>query len=297
MKVGLRIDVDTFRGTQRGVPDLSRMLADKGIRGTFFFSVGPDNMGRHLWRLLRPDFLWKMLRSNAPALYGWDILLRGTLWPGPRIGERLAEVIRRAAANGHEIGFHAWDHHAWQMHIDGWDDETIRAEIGKGIAALTEILGRPPTCSASPGWRCHDRALALKEAFPFEYNSDCRGTSVFLPVLPGGERATGACQVPVTLPTYDELVGTGGVSAADYYRQLLALLDPQGLNVLAAHAEVEGMICLGDFEGFVDAARQAGWSFVPLGQLAAEEACDRRGHLEKSTVPGRSGWVARQAAS
>jgi undecaprenyl phosphate-alpha-L-ara4FN deformylase len=292
MNIGLRIDVDTFRGTRIGVPNLCEVLARRDIKATCFFSVGPDNMGRHLWRLLRPAFLWKMLRTKASRLYGWDILLRGTFWPGPVIGRRLAHVIRNTARAGHEVGLHAWDHHAWQLHIDRMDADAICRSLDWGAEMLAELLGHPPICSAVPGWKCNDLVLEEKARFVFRYNSDCRGDSIFRPLVKGRELSQP--QVPVTLPTYDEVIGHHGVSDDTYNDHMLNLLRPGKLNVLTIHAEVEGIVCLPLFEQFVEKALSQGHRFVPLGALIEESGPPGTARIEAATIPGREGWVACQ---
>ena len=292
MKIGLRIDVDTFRGTRIGVPSLCGVLAQRGIKATFFFSVGPDNMGRHLWRLLRPAFLWKMLRTRASRLYGWDVLLRGTFWPGPTIGRKLAGVIRDTAQAGHEVGLHAWDHYAWQTHIDRMDTGAICRSLDWGAEMLSGLLGNPPACSAVPGWKCNDLVLEEKARFVFRYNSDCRGDSVFRPIVKGRELPQP--QVPVTLPTYDEIIGRNGVSDSNYNEYMLSLLRPGKLNVLTVHAEVEGIVCLHMFERFMDKALSQGHWFVPLGSLLQDSVPIGTARMEAATIPGREGWVACQ---
>lgn len=290
-KVGLRIDVDTFRGTKLGVPKLLEIFEKHGVKASFFFTVGPDNMGRHIWRLLRPAFLKKMLRSKAASLYGYDILIRGTIWPGPVIGRKLRHIIEATDTAGHEIGLHAWDHHKWQMKTDTMSAEQLRSEITKGYDMLKAITGRDLPCSAVAGWRCTDQTLVEKDAFPFQYNSDCRGDSIFSP----GEGM--APQIPVTLPTYDELVGQDGVDNSNYNDAILKLIKRDALNVYTIHAEVEGIVCADMFEELIVRAKQQNIEFVPMIDLLQEaETPLPKDSIKNIEMEGREGWLTHQAS-
>ena len=289
---GLRIDVDTLRGTRFGVLNLLAELAQHNIRATFFFSVGPDNMGRHLWRLLRPSFLFKMLRSGAPSLYGWDIIFKGTLWPGPLIGQKAGTAIRAAADAGHEIGLHCWDHHYWQTQIETLSRDEIILDMERGRTALQKISGQRIDCAAAPGWRLTDAALLARETFNFRYLSDCRGSNIFYPVA--NSRVLNTPQVPVTLPTYDELIGTADVSKETYNSCILDMFKPDVLNVLTIHAEVEGIGCRTMFAEFLDLAAVRHITFQPLGDLLSAAPTGINSAIVRGTVAGREGWVACQ---
>jgi undecaprenyl phosphate-alpha-L-ara4FN deformylase len=292
--LGLRIDVDTFRGTRDGVPRLIDILGAHGVTATFFFSLGPDNMGRHLRRLIKPRFVAKMIRSKAASLYGWDILLAGTFWPGRRIGSALGSVLRAVETAGHEVGLHAWDHHRWQVAAGRMAVAEAQAEIGRGIRAFEDVLGRRPDCSAAAGWICNERVLEAKEALGFRYNSDCRGRSIFVPVANGRRFAP---QVPTTLPTYDELVGRNGTTNENYNERLIDRILPNQLNVLAVHAEVEGIICSELFDTFLTACAERGVRPQPLRSIFDAGASRAQDALAQAPIAGREGDVCWQRSA
>jgi len=291
-RVGLRIDVDTFRGTQEGVPNLLKVLAEHRVQGTFFFSAGPDNMGRHIWRLLRPEFLRKMWRTKASNLYGWDILLKGAIWRGPLIAKQLGHVLKATVSEGHELGLHAWNHYRWQTHIERMAGEVIYQDLIQGFEVIRESTGTSPICSAAPSWRITEQALLEKARLPFRYNSDCRGTSIFYPVVNG--KVLPQPQIPATFPTYDELIGRDGVTQEYYNQSLISFMKPESLNVLTIHAEVEGMSCLGLFREFLQQLRNRGGHLVPLEQLLPPAGQITGAIIGRQRVEGREGWLSVQ---
>jgi undecaprenyl phosphate-alpha-L-ara4FN deformylase len=249
-------------------------------------------MGRHLWRLFRPAFLAKMLRSRAPSLYGWDILLRGPFWPGPGIARRAGPAMRLAAQRGHEIGFHAWDHHAWQRHVETMTPQRIANDIDMGLAMLQEASGVSATCSAAPAWRSTDTSLIAKADRPFRFNSDCRGRAVFRPAV--GGRILQQPQIPCTLPTYDEVVGSNAINDANYNAYLLSCIEPDRLNVLTIHAEVEGVVHLSMFNTFLEAAARRGVTVSPLGDCLTDWPAPPACPIVRGAIEGREGWVSIQ---
>jgi undecaprenyl phosphate-alpha-L-ara4FN deformylase len=92
----------------------------------------------------------------------------------------------------------------------------------------------------------------------------CRGRSIFRPLVDGIECTP---QIPVTLPTYDEIIGTKGITEDNYNYRLLSLVKPDDLNVLTIHAEVEGMSAAGMFNKFLDRAVSQNFAFESLGNL------------------------------
>lgn len=287
--VALRVDVDTRRGLDEGVPRLLELFRRRDLRAAFFVTMGPDRSGRAIRRALRPSFLLKMWRTNPFALYGLRTLLSGTLAPARLVGAGAPALLRQIAAEGHEVAPHGWDHVGWQDRVHRLDGAAVRADTERAARAFATAVGARARASAAPGWRTSSAALAAQDALGLDYASDTRGPAPFRAEVDGRVLAT--VQVPTTMPTMDELLGR----VPDVARALARALRP-GLNVFTLHAEVEGGAQQAAFVDFLDELGRMGAGFARLGDVAkgARAARDELpvAPVVRGLVDGRSGWIA-----
>jgi len=289
--VGLRVDVDTRRGLDEGVPRLLELFRRFSIRASFFVTMGPDNSGRAIRRALRPSFLAKMWRTNPLKLYGLRTLLSGTLVPARLVGAGAPAMLRQIAAEGHEVAPHGWDHVGWQDRIHRLDTAGVRADLDLAARAFEAAVGTAPAASAAPGWRTSSLALAAQDGRGLLYASDTRGDTPFRPRVHDSVLAT--LQLPTTMPTMDELIGrVVDVPAA------LARSVRRGLNVFTLHAEVEGGALLPTFETFLGELAVSQVRLERLDDVAASAMAPGDAlpvsRVVRGWIDGRSSWIALQ---
>lgn len=297
MKLALKVDVDTYRGTRNGVPRLVELLKKHGAGATFLFSLGPDHTGRAIKRVFRRGFVGKVARTSVLSNYGLATLLYGTLLPGPDIGGRCAAVMRAVRDAGFEVGIHAWDHVKWQDGVGNADAGWTERQMRLARERFEEIFGEPPRAHGAAGWQTNLHALRLTQRLGFDYCSDTRGSCPFIPVW---RAEIVACpQLPTTLPTLDELIGTNGLTKKNVAEHMLGLTRerPTPGHVYTLHAELEGGKTLAPvFEAMLAGWKSQGYELVSLRALA--ETLDLkslpRNEIAIGAVAGRSGSLAMQ---
>ena len=306
MKLALKIDVDTYRGTREGVPRLLDILQRHGAGATFLFSLGPDHTGRAIKRAFRPGFIGKVGRTSVVSHYGIRTLLYGTLLPGPDIGKRCAGTLRRVRDSGFEVGIHTWDHVKWQDGVGHADARWTGWEMALACQRFREIFGEDAGVHGAAGWQMNVHAYRRTQSLGFRYASDTRGTHPFIPVI---RAEIVACpQVPTTLPTLDELIGLHGVTEANVAERLLertapgdsAQLEggcaPSPDHVYTLHAELEGMKLAPAFEKLLEGWKEQGYALVAMRDIVADlkpSALPLHSVVD-APVPGRSGTLACQ---
>jgi peptidoglycan/xylan/chitin deacetylase (PgdA/CDA1 family) len=295
MQLALKIDVDTLRGTREGVPRLTELLKKHHAGATFLFSLGPDHTGRAIKRAFRPGFLKKVQRTSVLEHYGLRTLLYGTLLPGPAIGRRCADIMRKVRDEGYEAGIHCWDHVKWQDSVMTRDEAWALHEMTLACERYTEVFGEAPKTHGAAGWQMSRHALRLTQRLGFDYCSDGRGTHPFLPICDA--EPIRCPQIPTTLPTLDELIGRDGIGAANVAQHVLRLTaGREHPHVYTLHAELEGMRLAPAFEELLVGWRKQGYELVSTREIYSRLDLARLPHheVEYGEIEGRSGRLLKQ---
>ncbi len=295
MRLGLKVDVDTDRGTRIGVKNLLALFKKLDLRATFLFSLGPDHTGRALKRIFRPGFFKKVSRTSILQNYGLRTLLNGVLLPGPNIGKLRAGDMLCVRDDGHEVGIHCYDHVKWQDNLSKMSQRQVIDEFEKARKAFYHIFEEQAITAGAAGWQANAFSLQAYDQAALAYASDTRGHGPFYPVIDGVPYKT--LQLPTTIPTLDELLGRENYpleEISNFYRHSLK---SDGLNIFTLHAELEGMAYIEWFEDFLKTLLRDGIDIGPLNiianhikDLSAIPYCE----LIQGQVEGRSGTLACQ---
>ena len=298
VRLALKVDVDTDRGTREGVSTLVEDCREVGAPACFLFSLGPDQTGRAITRVFRPGFFQKVSRTSVVKLYGLRTLMNGTLLPAPHIGRRNEGVMRSVRDAGFEVGIHCYNHYRWQDYLHRMSLEEIDREFALARAEFTRIFGFEARTAGAAGWQSNERSREVYDRAGLLYASDSRGSVPFFPRI--GGKVFKTLEIPSTLPTFDELMGRPEYPDERIVAHYLSLLREDRPNVFTLHAEIEGMGCRPLFQALLRACKSAGVEFVRMDDLAREILG------RKETVPvidqilapidGRSGLVASPAA-
>ena len=310
----LKIDVDTYRGSREGVPNLVRQLSAHQAGATFLFSLGPDHTGWALRRALRPGFFSKVSRTSVVEHYGFKTLMYGTLLPGPDIGKQCAAELRAVRDAGFECGIHTWDHVLWQDNVATRGADWTTSMMRKAEARYAQVYGEKPHTHGAAGWQMNAAAFLQHDAAGYAYASDGRCVlkedgSLANPAdgphrLADGEQVLAHIQLPTTLPTLDELLGreingtmltTGNI--AEFLLSLTAGATRD--HVYTLHAELEGQKLAPIFEQLLAGWQAQGYQLASMGDYY-----EKVRHLPLPVcpitwgeLPGRSGQLMVQGAA
>jgi peptidoglycan/xylan/chitin deacetylase (PgdA/CDA1 family) len=257
-QLALRIDVPGY-SARTALPVLVDLLRTQGAGASFTFALGPDWLGRSLAR-------------------------------------HCAGTLKQVRDACFDLGIYGWKPGQWMKRIERMDAKWTASQLGLMTEAFTRVFEIPATLHAAPGWRSNPHALRLTQRLGFAYASDTRGRHPFIPVWNG--EIVRCPQIPVTLPTLDELATSPRQDPAELIAAVLALtanppLSGHVFSLQATQALGKAPQALAHLLG---GWREQGYEVTSIQSLAGHLVMDKlpRHEIVVGKVPGRNGTVLLQ---
>lgn len=250
--IALRIEVPGYRACA-ALPALIALLQSQEAGASFLFGLSNDWLGRSPTRHAR-------------------------------------SLLEQVPAAGFDIGIFGWQPSQWLKRAAAAPAAWVSEQFAQARAAFEKTFGCAPQLTAAPGWQGNPHALRLTQRLGFARASDTRGRHPFIPVWNG--EIVRCPQIPVTLPTFDELAVASDNGMADAVDALLALTaqPPRFGHVFNLTASRALGKAPQHFERLLAGWRSQGYRIVSLDVFAAGFVIDQlpRHEITFGTVPGHS---------
>ena len=169
--------------------------------------------------------------------------------------------------------------------------------MDKAFESFKNAVGMMPQTIGAAGWQINRFVIALEEQMGFRYASDVRGREPFFPLMEGTRSK--CIQLPTTLPTLDEIIGSDGIDSSNCWERILEKSRERLTHghVYTLHAELEGLKLMPVMEKLLEEWKASGFEFKTLQQLFAslDQSVLPKQAIEWAEVDGRSGLLAVQA--
>lgn len=256
--IALRIVVPGY-AANGALPGLIDLLRTEGVGASFVFACGPDWLGRSL------------TRHCAATLH----------------------QVRDAAF---DLGTYGWRPAQWVQHSAQASAAWLEDNLRRTLDSFAALFALPPQLHAAPGWCSHPHALRLTQRLGFACASDTRGRHPFIPVWNG--EIVRCPQIPVTLPTLDELTAAPRQDSAAAIAAVLALTanpPPHG-HVFSLQATRALARDLAPVRQLLDGWREQGYEVASIRSLASALVVAKlpRHEIVTGMVPGRKASVLLQ---
>lgn len=130
-------------------------------------------------------------------------------------------ALDEVRAAGFELGILGWQPTQWLKRAAAAPAAWVSEQFAHARTAFEKAFGSAPQLTAAPGWQGNPHALRLTQRLGFARASDTRGRHPFIPVWNG--EIVRCPQIPVTLPTFDELTAASDKDMGGAVDALLAL--------------------------------------------------------------------------
>jgi hypothetical protein len=204
----LRVDVDTFEGLRKGIPEIHTLAKELDIPLTVYLSLGKYATGRNIFRKIKH-------KEKLTAIPPWRrnsivSLTRGVILPPKRIGKSAQNMLKDYNnRDSIEIHPHGYNHVKWSSSFIQFTKEKTSEYINKMFSEYKIIFGSKPIANAAPNFQSNKYYFQIMKEKKVEFLADFKHHEPFYVQFETNNDLQNILQLPVTEPTLEDLLLQG----------------------------------------------------------------------------------------